>query len=41
MEALRELLPLVETREKSYEEYFSEYENLRLKYIEDYKKLRD
>jgi hypothetical protein len=41
LEKLKKFLPLVETKEKSYEEYFSEYENLRLKYIEDYKKLRD
>ncbi len=41
IEDLQKLLPLVEAKEKSYEDYFSEYESLRLKYIEDYKELRD
>jgi|GEM_PF-2763253 len=38
---LKKLLSEVETKEKSYEEYFSEYENLRLKYVVDYQKLRN
>ncbi|HHW21469.1 MAG TPA: hypothetical protein GXX26_01120 [Clostridiaceae bacterium] len=34
---LKKLYALMEKREKSCEEYYSEYENLRLKYIKSYK----